>query len=258
MFQVPTLLGNDEWRAAVLPHLTPPTREFFTNRFPRLPRRCDHAGNEPDRPATRGTRRRGAARLAYLHVRRARRDGPRTDRARVPRFGSERDRLVANLLVYDLLHAARTRASIRAGAPPVVLRLPGRDPDARRPEPRGTAGADGEIRATRSAVQPEPRTAVRRDAQRDHRNRSHLSTTALNAKAAALVTREYSGAIDPDVVTQLRKYHLPIVRDAQRRDLAAVPRARRPGRRAARRCTADPTTFPSWTARLTSGSTADR
>ena len=28
----------------------------------------------------------------------------------------------------------------------------------------------------------------------------------MNSKAAALVTREYSGAIDPDVVTQLRKY----------------------------------------------------
>jgi hypothetical protein len=37
-------------------------------------------------------------------------------------------------------------------------------------------------------------------------NRSHLSTTALNSKAAGLVTREYNGAIEPDVVTRLKKY----------------------------------------------------
>jgi hypothetical protein len=37
-------------------------------------------------------------------------------------------------------------------------------------------------------------------------NRSHLDTTALNAKAAALITREWAGAVDPDVVTRLRKY----------------------------------------------------
>src|SRR6185312_7470565 len=36
IFQIPTLLANDEWRAAVLPHVAPATREFFTQRFPRL------------------------------------------------------------------------------------------------------------------------------------------------------------------------------------------------------------------------------
>jgi hypothetical protein len=37
-------------------------------------------------------------------------------------------------------------------------------------------------------------------------NRSHLHTTALNSKAATLLTREWSGAVDPEVITRLRRY----------------------------------------------------
>src|SRR6201999_1521460 len=36
VFQIPALLANDRWRAAVLPFVAPSTREFFANRFPRL------------------------------------------------------------------------------------------------------------------------------------------------------------------------------------------------------------------------------
>ncbi len=44
VFQIPTLLGDDEWqRRRILPHVSPPVRQFFEQRFPRLSPRGDHA-----------------------------------------------------------------------------------------------------------------------------------------------------------------------------------------------------------------------
>ena len=40
IFQVPSILGNEDWLAAALPHLSPARRQFFTERFPRL---CEEA-----------------------------------------------------------------------------------------------------------------------------------------------------------------------------------------------------------------------
>jgi hypothetical protein len=206
LFQVPTLLGNDEWRAAVLPHLTPPTREFFANRFPRLPAGAiTPVTNLIDRlraaPAVAGLL--GSPTCTY-DVRDA------MDRGLIvlacPGFGSERDRLVANLLVYDLLHAARTRASIA----PEHRRLFYIFLDEIQTHDGPSLAALLEqmakfgLRGLLFNQNPERLSAATLNAITT--NRSHLSTTALNSKAAALVTREYSGAIDPDVVTQLRKY----------------------------------------------------
>lgn len=206
LFQVSTLLGNDDWRTAVLPHLSPPTREFFTNRFPRLPAGAiTPVTNLIDRlraaPAVAGLL--GSPTTTY-DIRDA------MDRGLIvlacPGFGSERDRLMANLFVYDLLHAARTRASI--------------PPEHRRPfyvfldEIQTHDGpslaalleqmAKFGLRGFLFNQNPERLSAATLNAITT--NRSHLSTTALNAKAAALITREYAGAIDPEIVTQLRKY----------------------------------------------------
>ena len=37
IFQVPTLLSDEQWRERVVPFLAPATRQFFTSRFARLP-----------------------------------------------------------------------------------------------------------------------------------------------------------------------------------------------------------------------------
>ena len=68
IFQVPTLLSDDEWRAAILPDLSAGTRGFFRDRFPRLPAEAITAvTNLIDRlrAATAG---RGAARRPGLHL----------------------------------------------------------------------------------------------------------------------------------------------------------------------------------------------
>jgi hypothetical protein len=206
LFQVPTLLGDDDWRAAVLPYVSPPTRQFFTDRFPRLPAGAiTPVTNLIDRlrvaPAVAGLL--GSPTCSY-DVREAMDNGKIV--LACPGFGSERDRLVANLLVYDLLHAARTRASIA--------------PERRRPfyvfldEIQTHDGpslaalleqmAKFGLRGFLFNQNPERLTPTTLNAVTT--NRSHLHTTALNSKAAGLLTREWAGAVEPEVVTRLRKY----------------------------------------------------
>jgi hypothetical protein len=206
LFQVPTLLGNDDWRAAVLPHLSAPTRQFFADRFPRLPAGAiTPVTNLIDRlrvaPAVAALL--GSPTCTY-DIRKAMGNGMIV--LACPGFGSERDRLLANLLVYDLLHAARTRASI--------------PPERRRPfhvfldeiqthdgpslaallEQMAKFGLRGMLfNQNPERLSPTTLNAVTT-------NRSHLDTTALNAKAAALLTREWAGAVEPEVVTRLPRY----------------------------------------------------
>ena len=209
LFQVPSLLGNEDWRTAVLPFLAPSTRQFFTDRFPRL-------SSEAITPVTNLIDRlRVSPAVAALlgsptssYDIRAAMDGGMIVLA-CPGSGSVRDRLVANFLVYDLLHAAKTRASL--------------SPDRRRPfhvfldEVQTYDGASSGnlaalleqtakygVRAYLFNQNPERLTPATLNAVTT--NRSHLLTTALNAKAAALLTREWGGTVEPEVVTHLHRY----------------------------------------------------
>jgi hypothetical protein len=209
LFQIPTLLADEDWRAAALPHVSPATRRFFTDRFPRLsPEAITPVTNLIDRlraaPAVAGLL--GNPRCSY-DIRAA------MDKGMVvlacPGDGSGRDRLVANFLVYDLLHAAKTRAAI--------------PPERRRPfyvfldEVQTYDGATGGnlaalleqsakygIRAFLFNQNPERLTAATWNAVTT--NRSHLMTTALNARGAALLAREFAGAIEPETIPQLERY----------------------------------------------------
>ena len=55
IFEIPVLLERRRaGGAAVLPHVSPPVRQFFEERFPRLAPGGDHPGHEPDRPPAGG------------------------------------------------------------------------------------------------------------------------------------------------------------------------------------------------------------
>lgn len=215
VFQIPTLLGNDEWRAAVLPHVAPATREFFTDRFVRLPAEAiTPVTNLIDRlrlaPAVAALL--GSPTSSY-DVRAA------MDRGLIvlacPGYGSARDRLMANFFVYDVLHGAKTRAELA--------------PERRRPffvffdEVQTYDGASsGNLAALLEQVakyavkaflfnqNPERLTPATLNAVTT--NRSHLLTTALNAKGAALIGREWAGMIEPAVIPRLDRFtHLASV-----------------------------------------------
>lgn len=209
IFQIPTLLGNEEWREAVLPFLPPPTRQFFTERFPLLSEEAiTPVTNLIDRlraaPAVSALL--GSPRSSY-DIRRAMDEGKIV--LACPGSGSTRDRLLANFFVYDLLHAAKSRAELA--------------PEKRRPfyalldEVQTYDGAtSGNLASLLEQTakygarvflfnqNPERLTPATLNAVTT--NRSHLISTALGAKAASLVTREWGGAVEPEVIVNLPRY----------------------------------------------------
>ena len=210
IFEIPVLLSDDEWRAAVLPHVSPPVRQFFEERFPRLaPEAITPVTNLIDRLRAAPT---SAALLgnplATYDIRAA------MDRGQIvlvcPGSGSGRDRLIANFFVFDALHGAKSRADV---------------PPERRREfyawldevqiydgaSSGTLAALLEqvakfgVRALLLNQNPERLTAATRDAVTT--NRSHLVTTALNAKGSGLLARELGGEVAPETIGQLLRFH---------------------------------------------------
>jgi hypothetical protein len=209
IFQIPTLLGNQQWLAAVLSHLSAPRQQFFKERFPRL-------ADEAITPVTNLIDRlRSCTQLAALL-------GAQTssydiaaamDQQRIvlacPGAGGATDRLIANLLVFDLLHAAKRRAHQPA--------------DQRRPfhvfldEVQTYDGAaSGNLAALLEQtakygiraclLNQNPERLTRDTLQALTTNRSHLIVTALNSHAAALIAREWAGDPDPAAITGLPRY----------------------------------------------------
>jgi hypothetical protein len=206
IFQVPSILGNPEWLQAALPFLSPPRRQFFTERFPRL-------SEESITPVTNLIDRlRSSTPLAALL-------GAQTSTYDIARAMSERkivlacpgadgarDRLVANLLVFDLLYGAKSRAFLA--------------PEQRVPfycfldeiqvfdgASNGTLASLLEqtakfgLRGILLNQNPERLTASTLNALTT--NRSHLVTTALNSHAAGLIAREWGGDPPAGAITGL-------------------------------------------------------
>ena len=209
VFQIPTLLGNQAWRQAVLPYVSAPTRGFFTERFPRLPAEAITAvTNLIDRlrASTPIAALLGSSTSTY-DIRQA------MDEGRIvlacPGSGGTRDRLVANFLVYDLLHAAKARADTPATARrPFFVYL-----DEVQTYDGASSGnlaalleqtAKYGLRAFLFNQNPERLTAATLNAVLT--NRSHLLTTTVNAKAAALLAREWGATPAPETVTRLERY----------------------------------------------------
>lgn len=209
IFQVSTLLSNDEWRKTVVPHLPPTLQEFWDHRFPKL-------ASEAITPVTNFIDRLrssvavsallGSSRSTY-NIRQAMDEGKIV--LACPAGVGDKDRLVANFLVYDLLQAALSRKDT--------------DPRRRRPfyvwfdevqtydgASRGNLAALLEqsgkygIRAFLLNQNPDRLTEATRDAVTT--NSSHLATTLVNAKAAASLAKEWGGAVDAKTISRLEKY----------------------------------------------------
>lgn len=206
IFQVPTLLSNDDWRERVLPHVSPQTRQFFTDRFPRLP-------SDAITPVTNLIDRLRAARpvaallgnpVSTFDARRAMDDGMIV--LACPGSGGTRDRLVANLLVYEVLHAAKGRAQVPASKrrPFWIFLDELQTYDGPNLPALLEQSAKYGGRAFLFNQNPERLTDATLNAVTT--NRSHLATTAVNAKAAGLLAREWGGEPSPATITQLARY----------------------------------------------------
>ena len=206
IFQLPTLLTDAEWRAAAVQFLPAHARGFWAERFPLLsPEAVTPVTNLVDRLRTsRATTALFGRSEGTFSVREA------MDRGLVvlacPGSGGPRERLVAGLLAFDLLHAARSRAAL--------------DPEGRR---RFVAvfdevqSYDGESLAAlleQSAKFGLRAIFLNQDPERLRpatfralaTNRSHLLATALGARSAALVSRELGGGVDAAALTRLERF----------------------------------------------------
>ncbi len=210
IFEIPVLLSDEDWRAAVLPHVSAPVREFFEDRFPRLaPEAITPVTNLIDRlRASRPAAALLGNPLATYDVRAA------MDQGLIvlvcPGPGSGRDKLIANLVVFDALHAARSRAELAAHLRrEFYLWLD--EVQIYDGSTSGTLAALLEqarkfgLRALLFNQNVERLTAATRDALST--NRSHMVTTALGAKGASLIARELGGDLDAEAITQLPQFN---------------------------------------------------
>ncbi len=209
IFQLSTLLSNDEWRGTVLERLSPIRRAFFNDRFARM-------SDEAITPVTNLIDRLRASTplSALLGAQQTSYDIARAmDTGRIvlacPGAGGARDKLVANLLLYDLLHSAKARAHT-----PVEKRRAfyvfADEIQTYDGASGGTLAATLEqtakyaIRAILCNQNPERLTPATLNALTT--NRSHLITTALNSHAAGLISREWGGDPDANAITHLPRH----------------------------------------------------
>ena len=210
IFQLPALLSKEEWREAALPLLPQASRDFWEERFPRL-------AEDAITPVTNLVDRlRNSTSIAALlgqsqgsyRVREA------MDKGWIvlahPGAGDLHQRLLANLLLFDLLRAAKARGELAAeGRRPFWVFL-----DEVQSYDSAASGTLAELleqsakfglRAVLMNQNPErlnPRTLTALTT-----NRSHLLATTMNAHAAALLTREWAGKPDPAALTKLPRFH---------------------------------------------------
>lgn len=209
IFQVPTLLSDAEWRQAMLPFLPRADQRFWSDRFPLLAAEAiTPITNMVDRlrrsPQIRALL--GQSQSTY-RVREAMDEGKIV--LACPGSGGTRDRLVANLLLFDLLHAARGRADLPpAQRKPFWVFL-----DEVQSYDGAASGnlaalleqsAKFGLRAVLLNQNPERLSAATLNALTT--NRSHLLASTLNSHAAALVTKEWGGRVSPEALTKLERF----------------------------------------------------
>jgi len=209
IFQIPTLLSDAKWREAVIPFLPRADQRFWDDRFPLLaPEAITPVTNMVDR-LRRVERVRallGQSKSTY-RVREAM-DGGKIVLA-CPGAGGTRDRLIANLLLFDLLHAARGRANLA--------------PERRKPfwvfldEVQSYDGAASGnlaalleqsakfgLRAVLLNQNPERLSPATLNALTT--NRSHLLASTLNSHAASLIAKEWGKRVSPEALTGLERF----------------------------------------------------
>jgi hypothetical protein len=209
IFQIPTLLGDAEWRRAVLPLLPRASQRFWTDRFPLL-------AGEAITPVTNMVDRLRASAATTVLLGRSRsgyRAREAMDQGKVVLVttgsGGVRERLIANLFLFDLLHTALGRADVLAAQ--------------RRPfwifldEVQTYDGAASDnlanlleqsakfgIKGVLLNQNPERLSPATLNALMT--NRSHLLASALNSHAAALITKEWGRQPAPEALTRMQKY----------------------------------------------------
>jgi hypothetical protein len=209
IFQIPSILSNEDWRTAVTPFLSSPMRDYWENRFAKVADHITPVTNIIDRMRSSKTIAGvfGSSRSTY-NMRRAMDTGAIV--LACPSGLDDKDKLIANLLVFDLFRAARSRQDIA-------------DPTARRPchafideLPIIDGGSKGTLarilEQTRKyglflhAATQQPEALSTTTLRAFLTNRSHLFSSAVMEESARLLARNWGGAVTPETVIALERY----------------------------------------------------
>jgi hypothetical protein len=123
-----------------------------------------------------------------------------------PGHGGTRERLIANLVLFDNYYSARSRGELGAGERtpfwPVLDEAQTYDSETLTALPE--QGAKFGVRAIILNQSPERLRPATLNSLTT--NRSHMIISALNARAASLVTKEWAGEPSPEAITRLPRY----------------------------------------------------
>ena len=209
IFQMTTLLSNEEWRKAVLPRLSPALQSFWETRFPRL-------GDEAITPVTNVIdRMQGSPSIAALlgssrstyNLRRAMDDGAIV-LVRLRGTG-QIDQLMASFVVYDLLRAVLSRWD----TPPAARRPLHAFMDEVQSYDHSVKGLlasaleEGAKFGLRlHLMNQQPTRLSTQTLNAVLTNRSHLMSTNLGYHSARLLAKEWQGHVTPETIQELEKY----------------------------------------------------
>ena len=213
IFQITTLLADEDWRDSVVPFLSPPAQAFWTTRFPKLSADAitpvtnliDRLRSSPTVAALLGSSQ------STYDVRRSMDDG------RIVLWSTAGTGAWATLVncfvTYDLFRAAMSRRSTpRADRRPFWAFID----ELQRVSGTGSGSAGESVaRALEEArkyglrlvlMSQQPTRLARPTLEAIFTNRSHLLSHTVGAESAKLLAREWGGRIDADTLTLLPKY----------------------------------------------------
>ncbi len=210
IFQMTTILSNEEWRQVVSPHLSVASRDFWDTRFRKLAADAitpvtnliDRLRSSPSVASLLGSSR------STYDVRKAMDQGYIV--LACPGGGGDKDRLVANFMIYDVLQAALSRRALDlADRRPFHLFVD---------EMQAVDGAAGDnlaalleqcrkfgLRLHSMVQQMERLTETTRNALLT--NRTSLGSFVVGAKSAHVLAAEWRNEVAWETITVLEKYH---------------------------------------------------
>jgi hypothetical protein len=208
IFQIPTLLTDEDWREAVVPLLPRSAQDFWRGRFGRL-------SEEAITPVTNIIDRLRASRASATLLGQS--EGSYSARSAMeegkivlaaPGTGGARSRLTANLIVFDVFYSAIAR-----GATPAEKRrlfnlycdeVQTFDGGETKLPSLIEVGAKYGVRGTFLNQNPERLSAATLNALTT--NRSVLLTSNLNSPGARLMAREFGGEPSAEAISRLPRY----------------------------------------------------
>ena len=213
IFQITTLLADEEWRTSVVPFLSPPAQAFWTTRFPKLSADAitpvtnliDRLRSSPTVAALLGSSQ------STYDVRRSMDDG------RIVLWSTAGTGAWATLVncfvTYDLFRGAMSRRNVpREDRRPFWTFID----ELQRVSGTGSGSAGESVaRALEEArkyglrlvlMSQQPTRLARPTLEAIFTNRSHLLSHTVGAESAKLLAREWGGRIDADTLTLLPKY----------------------------------------------------